>query len=90
MAHLEAALPPGGIFVDCGAHVGIYTLVARSRVGRHGTVVAIEPDPRSRAQLLENLELKPDVLIYNDANSRAAGKDPQLERAVEVLLEQLK
>jgi C-terminal processing protease CtpA/Prc/Tol biopolymer transport system component len=39
---------------------------------------------------LENSELQPDVLVVNDPESRARGRDPQLERAVAVLLEQLK
>ncbi|MHC4729705.1 MAG: S41 family peptidase [Planctomycetota bacterium] len=39
---------------------------------------------------LENSELAPDVLVVNDPESRARGRDPQLERAVAVLLEQLK
>ncbi|MHC5033093.1 MAG: S41 family peptidase [Planctomycetota bacterium] len=39
---------------------------------------------------LENTELAPDVLVVNDPESRARGRDPQLERAVKVLLEELK
>jgi C-terminal processing protease CtpA/Prc len=39
---------------------------------------------------LENLQLEPDVLVYNNPGDVAAGKDPQLEKAVEVLLEDLK
>ncbi len=39
---------------------------------------------------LENLTLEPDVLVYNDPNSMSKGEDPQLAKAVQVLLEQLK
>ena len=38
---------------------------------------------------LENQELTPDILVYNDANARQAGTDPQLEAAVAELLKQL-
>ena len=36
-------LRPGGVFVDVGAHVGYYTLMAAARVGPRGAVVAFEP-----------------------------------------------
>jgi C-terminal processing protease CtpA/Prc len=39
---------------------------------------------------LENNQLEPDVLVLNDPQSVAAGKDPQMEKAVEVLLKDLK
>jgi C-terminal processing protease CtpA/Prc len=38
---------------------------------------------------LENFELKPDVEIYNDPESVTAGRDKQLEKAVEVLLREV-
>ena len=38
---------------------------------------------------LENLELQPDVEVYNDPVSVAQGRDRQLEHAVQVLLEQV-
>lgn len=40
--------------------------------------------------LIENHGAQPDVLIDNDPESVVAGKDPQLEKAVEVLLQQIK
>lgn len=39
---------------------------------------------------LENNQLEPDVLVLNDPPAVAAGKDPQMEKAVEVLLKDLK
>jgi C-terminal processing protease CtpA/Prc len=42
-----------------------------------------------QGRYLENQELKPDILVYNDANARQAGKDPQLEAAVAELMKQL-
>lgn len=40
-----------------------------------------------RGQYLENQELQPDIEIYNDPASTLQGKDLQLEKAVEVLLQ---
>jgi C-terminal processing protease CtpA/Prc len=39
---------------------------------------------------LENQQLEPDVLVYNHPGDVAVGKDPQLEKAVQVLLEDMK
>ncbi len=39
---------------------------------------------------LENQQLEPDVLIYNDPESVSRGRDMQLEKAIEVLLQELK
>lgn len=41
-------------------------------------------------QYLENLQLEPDVRVFNDPQSVAEGKDKQLERAVVELLKDLK
>ena len=38
---------------------------------------------------LENLDLIPDELVLNAPEDTAAGRDRQLDRAVDVLLEQL-
>lgn len=54
---VAATLRPGGTFVDVGAHVGQFALVAAARVGDAGRVLAIEPHPESYLALLENLAL---------------------------------
>ena len=54
---LEAALPPGGVFVDVGANVGVYTLWAARCVGPEGQVHAFEPVPGTRAWLERNVQL---------------------------------
>lgn len=45
----------GADFVDVGAHVGLYTVTAARETP--GRVLAIEPNPQARAQLLENVSL---------------------------------
>jgi len=43
---IEGILRPGDVFVDVGANVGYYALLASRRVGRSGQVHAFEIDPR--------------------------------------------
>ena len=38
-------LNAGGTFLDVGAHVGYFSLIAADRVGREGRVFAMEPNP---------------------------------------------
>lgn len=56
MAFLERYLRRGDRFVDVGANIGTYSLLARRLVGPEGQVVAIEPLPLAAARLRENLE----------------------------------
>jgi C-terminal processing protease CtpA/Prc len=39
---------------------------------------------------VENLQLEPDIKVPNDYKSLLSGKDPQLERAVKEMLEEIK
>lgn len=54
---LRKSLRAGDVFVDVGANVGWFTLVAARSVGPTGRVVAIEADPRTYALLLENITM---------------------------------
>jgi FkbM family methyltransferase len=54
-AYLAWRLQPGMTFVDVGANIGYFTLLASGRVGDHGRVVAFEPDPASFALLRHNV-----------------------------------
>ncbi len=42
---------PGSIFVDVGAHLGLYTLRAAGRIGPEGRIVAFEADPYTATAL---------------------------------------
>jgi len=55
--YVRTHLRPGDCFVDLGAHVGLYTLLAARAVGPAGGVVAVEADPRTHARLVENVGL---------------------------------
>jgi len=54
-AILGAAMPPGGVAVDAGAHIGYLTLVLARAAGPDGCVFAIEPDPAAAATLRANV-----------------------------------
>lgn len=75
---LSRVLSPGMVMVDAGANEGLYTLVAASRLGGSGAVLAFEPSPREFARLsancrlnrFENVRLFP--LALSDRNGTAA------------------
>lgn len=50
------SIRPGDVFVDVGANIGYYTVLAAKLVGEEGHVYAFEPDPTSFAILKANVE----------------------------------
>lgn len=54
---LNAFLRPGDIFVDVGANIGLFTLIAASRVENTGRVYAFEPCSDTHRRLVENVQL---------------------------------
>lgn len=54
---VERLLQPGMTVFDIGAHHGFYTLLASTKVGSEGLVVAFEPSPRERKRLHQHLLL---------------------------------
>jgi FkbM family methyltransferase len=49
-------LQPGQTFVDIGAHVGYFSLLAAARVGEQGRVVSLEPCERTFWRLTKNTQ----------------------------------
>jgi FkbM family methyltransferase len=54
---VNAFLRPGDIFVDVGANIGLFTLVAAGRVGAEGKVYAFEPTKQTFERLEANVKL---------------------------------
>lgn len=52
---LAAALKPGDVFIDVGANIGYFTLLAAGKVGPAGKVHAIEASPGTYELLMANL-----------------------------------
>jgi FkbM family methyltransferase len=53
---LKRSLKPGHLFIDVGANIGYYSLLAARLVGSGGKVVAIEALPQTFQRLQENVE----------------------------------
>jgi FkbM family methyltransferase len=49
-------LQPGDTFVDIGAHVGYFSMLASAMVGPEGAVYSFEPEPRNYAHLLDHID----------------------------------
>lgn len=65
---LKSILKNGMTFIDIGANVGIYSLIAAKKVGEKGRVIAVEPSSREYDQLAENIKinrLKKITLVKN-------------------------
>lgn len=74
-ARIKDALPSGGVFVDVGANVGFYSLLAAKLVGSTGKVIAFEPNPDNVKVLLLNklANRLSNVTIYPFAVSNEEG-----------------
>ena len=53
----QSVVKPGMTFIDVGAHVGYYSLLAARQVGPEGKVFAFEPEPVNYSLLVKNVEL---------------------------------
>lgn len=75
MAVAEAYLRPGDWFLDVGANIGTYSLMARSFVGPDGRVDGFEPHPLAARRFAENVELNrlTNLFVHAVAVSDAAG-----------------
>jgi glycosyl transferase/beta-hydroxylase protein BlmF len=54
---LMQVLQLGDSFIDIGAHVGYFALLASELVGEQGAVYAVEMEPKNYAMLLKNVQL---------------------------------
>lgn len=75
-AFLYRFLRPGMTFIDVGAHIGEYVLLAKSLIGEDGSVHAFEPDPRNYQFLQYNVRLNSlqQVFLQNCVVSNQTGK----------------
>ncbi|MGA2806276.1 MAG: FkbM family methyltransferase [Acidimicrobiales bacterium] len=74
-AFLASVLRPGMTFIDIGANIGLYTLLAAHLVAPGDTVVAVEPSPREQVSLRRNLAVNGQlaVRVRTEALGRADG-----------------
>lgn len=73
---LVSRLKPGDVFLDIGANIGYYTILAAAMVNDAGLVVAYEPDEENFSLLCENVALNkaanvmPFQMALSDFNGR--------------------
>jgi FkbM family methyltransferase len=73
---VSSRLSDGDVFVDVGANIGYYSLLASRYIGERGSVVAVEASPGVFAELCHNIEtnhLAGRIRPVNAAASAAAG-----------------
>jgi len=75
--YIRRHLKPGDTFVDCGANIGYYSLIASRIVGRDGNVFSIEASERIFRNMLTNLELNRCVNV-TPIHAAAAGEEGEL------------
>lgn len=73
---LRKILRPGDIFLDVGANVGYFSLLAASIVGEQGRVIAVEAVPPTAELLQRNIDLNGfrNVEVHNCAASDTPGQ----------------
>ena len=72
---LATVLRPGDTFLDVGAHVGYFSMLAGALVGPAGRVVSFEPEERNFRQLVDHIEINQlsHVTPVNAAVAEAPG-----------------
>jgi FkbM family methyltransferase len=70
------ATSPGDVFVDIGANIGYYALLAKQRVGPQDRVLAFEPHPKTASRLKKNVERSGslDIELFEGALSNQSGE----------------
>jgi FkbM family methyltransferase len=84
-AFIQAVLRAGDTFLDIGAHVGYFTVVAADKVGKTGRVYAFEPEPENAALLEYNVlqnGFEGDIRVFKHAVG-AENKQETLYQAAE-------
>ncbi|GEM_PF-1130583 len=83
-AFLHAHLQPGDLFIDVGAHFGLYTLTAAKKFPGQVQVLAIEPHPENLKRLhmwCAFNECLPNVKIAQCAASSKSGQSGLIENS---------
>lgn len=76
VAYVQSILKPGMTFVDVGANIGQYTLIASRSVGPAGRVFSFEPHPHTFAELNRHVAMNDakNVQTFECALSDSKGK----------------
>jgi FkbM family methyltransferase len=74
---LRSTLGPGDVFIDAGANIGVYTVLASRLVGPSGSVISIEMMPDTARRLESHIRMNrlDNVTVVRNALSNLAGQD---------------
>jgi FkbM family methyltransferase len=78
---LQEVLKPGTCFLDIGANVGFYSVLASCIVGELGQVHSFEPSPRNVSFLTRHIELNRLSNVHIHAVALSDGPDRQMSFA---------
>ena len=72
---LLSNLKPGDTFIDVGAHIGYFSIVAASVVGPSGRVYCFEPEPTNYKQIIDHIRANglKNVIPFHGAASEETG-----------------
>lgn len=72
---IKKYLSEKGNFLDIGANIGYFSLIASRRIGKEGTVYAFEPTPNTISRLKKNISLNNlcNIEVIEKAVSNKAG-----------------
>lgn len=75
MQYVENHLTTDSVFIDVGAGIGDYSLIASSKI-KHGKIFAFEPHPSPRAVFSQNIALNSirNIILSSDVVSHKTGK----------------
>lgn len=73
-AYLHSVLHRDSVFLDCGANVGYFSVLARKWVGPEGRVISVEANPETVEILKRNLDLNGGGEIINLALTTTPGE----------------
>lgn len=90
---LAAALRPDDCFIDIGAHLGLFSLLAARRIGPQGKVIAVEPDPINTRLLARNIERDGAMIerlevALSDSKGTATFYRSETNRALQTLVKE--
>ncbi len=74
--YIKENLKPEMIVLDVGAHIGFFTMLLASQIGKDGRVFAFEPDEKNFKRILLNIQYNQfkNVIPYQMALSNNIGK----------------
>lgn len=76
---IDNELSSGNTVLDLGANIGYYAIMEARKVGPHGKIYAIEPDPRNIEFLEKNIKLNCINNIFEFEQAAISNKDDKSE-----------